>query len=568
MTTSPSARAPEPVVHPSASATLGEHPPFPEGPSLSVLVRPVLEPVPAVHVEIVTWLPGTGLEIWRLADGMPDRISNVTARDGSGDILVRVSAAAPGVALTLARSPGDALHLSYDVRANDSAPDDPFAELVLDDRFRAAGEGIIALPEALGDGAVRTTLRIDGEALRASNCASSFGVGRARQLTLRPRALRYATFMAGSIGAAVMDDPAAGHDEAAWLGYTAFDPRPAAAEVAQIRSSLGDLFKAHDEPPSTFLVVSQTRPIGSFFTSARAASVLLQVGPAEPWSAPVRLSIAQQLARRWVGGALRIATEPGHEAESWWFSEGVARFVAMHVLSHLGLATPADVRDEVAGQLAVLATSGYGERGNVDLAAIARTNELARATLVARGALYAAREEAVLRARTRGERGLDSVLVGLLTSGTRDLTPFPPSAWIEALSKEDPAAAHAFEAIIVRGSPIALPDPSMGPCFRAGRGEYVAFDPGFSVSGTRESKDGRVVDLRKGGPADKAGLRDGDVVAAMTEREGDARVPVKLVVTRSGAKVNVTYLPAGARGVGQTWTRARNVGDERCGELL
>ena len=157
-----------------------------------------------------------------------------------------------------------------------------------------------------------------------------------------------------------MDDPAAGHDEAAWLGYTAFDPRPAAAEVAQIRSSLGDLFKAHDEPASTFLIVSQSRPIGSFFTSARAASVLLQVGPAEPWSAPVRLSIAQQLARRWVGGALRIAAEHGHEAESWWFSEGVARFVAMHVLSHLGLAAPADVRDEIAGLLAVVAMSGYG----------------------------------------------------------------------------------------------------------------------------------------------------------------------------------------------------------------
>jgi hypothetical protein len=41
-------------------------------------------------------------------------------------------------------------------------------------------------------------------------------------------------------------------------------------------------------------------------------------------------------------------------------------------------------------------------------------------------------------------------------------------------------------------------------------------------------------------------------------------VPVKLVVTRAGAKVNVTYLPRGAHGRGQTFIRNRAMTDDRC----
>jgi hypothetical protein len=535
------------------------------GPALAVLLRPIATPNPIVHVEVDLDIPGALLGTWRIARNTVASVSNVTARDGNGDIGVRVAAAPPAVNLVLARATKGAVHVAYDIRANEEAPDDPMGQLVLDDRFRGAGEGLVALPPSVEDTTMPAGLRIDGAALRASSAASSLGAGSVRQTKLRPRALRYASFIAGSLGAAVFDDPATGRDEAAWLGYTAFDPRPVAAELAQIRTSFGELFKSRDEPPWTYLFVSQSRPIGAFSTTARAASVLLQVGPSEPWSAGLRLSVAQQLAHRWIGGELRIATEPGREAEGWWFTDGVARYVAMHLLTRLGLLPPIDVREAIAGELGALATSPYATRGNAELAALAKSDEVARATLTARGALYAAREAAELRARSKGEKGLDTVLVALLGRVREEnIRALPIPALLDALAKDDPDAARSFDAIIVHGSAIDLPKDTLGPCFRAGTGEYTAFDPGFDVVATREAKDGRVVGLRPGGPAAKAGLREGDTVESMTERDGDADVPVKLVVSRGGSKVALSYAARGARGRGQTWVRVAGMPDEKC----
>ena len=154
-------------------------------------------------------------------------------------------------------------------------------------------------------------MRIDGEPLRASGAASSFGVGAMRRASVPARALQVAGFVAGSIGVQVIDDPAGGHDEGAWLGYTAFDPRPVIAELAEVRSSLREMLKGDRQWPSTTLLVSQTRPLGSFTTTPRWSGALLQVSPAEPWAAGLRVSMAQQLARPWIGGLLRLAAEPG-----------------------------------------------------------------------------------------------------------------------------------------------------------------------------------------------------------------------------------------------------------------
>ncbi|HEX3345193.1 MAG TPA: hypothetical protein VHS09_11505, partial [Polyangiaceae bacterium] len=61
------------------------------------------------------------------------------------------------------------------------------------------------------------------------------------------------------------------------------------------------------------------------------------------------------------------------------------------------------------------------------------------------------------------------------------------------------------------------------------------------------------------------GLKDGDVVETMRSRDGDATVPIQLVVQRAGAKVTLSYLPRGAHGRGQVWTRVK-LPDDRCGD--
>jgi len=540
---------------------------------LVLLLRPVVVPSPAVHVEITLTHADAATGAWHLARGAATRVSKASAHDDGGDIGVAVAPAAAGggVDLTLARAPhGAQVTVAYDVAAGDDAPDDPLGLYVVDDRFRVAGEKLVALPASAETGRGSALVRIEGDALRASAAASSFGVGNARKTTVPFRALRYANYVAGSLGVQVIDDPAAGHDEGAWLGYTSFDPRPTVAELAQVRTSLAEMFKTQpDSTPWTYLFVSQTRPIGSFTTTPRWTSALLQVGPAEPWGASLRLSTAQQLARQWVGGILRIASEPGHEGESAWFSEGVSRYAATALLARLGLLSPNDVRDAVSGELSVVATSPDATMPGAQLGALVAKDDVARATAMARGALYAIAESAAIRAHTKGERGLVDALAKLVREvqdGKRST--LSAAAWVDAVGSDDPDAAHTFDALVVRGERPQLPRAALGPCFRPGTGEYVAFDPGFDLSATRASADGHAVGVRAGGPAAKAGLQEGDVVESMQAREGDGTVPVKLTVMRAGSKVTLTYVPAGARGRGQTWTRVPGLPDDRCAAPL
>ena len=549
---------------PTTTASAPSAPPAPEA-DVTLVLRPSASP-PLVHVEVTFALPGGGPQSWRLQHGTPERVAHAVGHDSVGELAIQVAAGTPGVELRLDRPSRGAVTVAYDVLAGGDAPDDPLGILVLDDRFRGAGERLVALPfgAETPDVQKNTLIRIEGQALRAPGAASSVGVGAARRTILHPAALRGMSFVAGSLGVEVIDDPATGHDEGAWLGYTAFDPRPTVAELAQIRSSLRELLKSDVEPGAwSYLFVAQTRPLGSFTTTPRLRSMLLQVGPSEPWSPALRLSVTQQLSRRWIGGELSVSDE----ADGGWFSEGVSRYLATLLLSHIGLLTPDEVRDTVAGELSVMATSPHRALGNTELSKLAGKDEVARATLMARGALYALREAAALRTRTKGQHSLADVLRVLLmqAEGLKQRA-LPVSVWLDAVGKNDPDAEKTFDALVTRGEPVALPADALGPCFRPGTGEYTAFDPGFDLEATRVSPGGRVTGVRPDGPAAKAGLVDGDAVDSMQARDGDATVPIKLVVLRAGAKVPLSYLPRGPHGRGQTWSRVK-MPDDRCGEV-
>ncbi|MGH7434140.1 MAG: hypothetical protein ACRENE_00530, partial [Polyangiaceae bacterium] len=467
------------------------------------------------------------------------------------------------------RAPSGPLVLAYDVVANSDAPDDPLGVLVVEDKFRGAGEKLVALPEGIPDRKANVLLRIDGAPLSATGAASSFGVGATRKLQIPPRALRYGSYLAGPIGAAVSDEPTLGHDEGAWMGFTRFDPRAALAELAQIRTATRDLLGAEVfVPPWTYLLMSQRRPMGSYTTTPRIQSTLVQVGLGEPWGAPLRLSMAQQLARYWIGGVTRLATAPGREAEGWWFGEGVSRYVGLIVLGRLGLLSREDQRSAVVGMLAVLATSPDKALDNAALAQQPH-DPVARATAMARGTLYALRESAAIRKNTKDARSLIDVLRTMQRAAEdrMDHGPLMAQAWLDAVGKDDPDAARRFEALITKGGAPDLPGDALGACFRAGSGDYVAFDPGFDLEATKISADGKVVGLREGSPAARAGLQNGDVIESMESDEDSGEVPVKVAVTRAGSKVTIKYVPRGAHGRGQTFTRVAGVPDGKCGEL-
>jgi hypothetical protein len=555
-------------------------PAIPTEPSLAVLVRPAAGPgAVVVHVEVDVVAPSAALARWKLSAGSPDHLARPAARDSSGPLPVELEAQSEGVAFELGRdrAPAGLVHLEYDVVAARDAPDDPLAVVVADGHFRAAGERLVALPEAIEDQVLPISIAIDGSQVHAPEVASSLGLGASRQRKARARALRYAIFLGGALGEATFDAPE-GHDEAAWLGAPAFDVRGVFTELAEVRTFLAEILEARDllpGPPETYLIdASQPRAEGAFVVTPRFESVLLQIGSGEPWGVPERLALVQLLARRWIGDAIRFKTPPGgHASELDWFNDGVSRYQAMRLVALGKFLSPDQWAEAIAGELSTLATSPYAHAGNQELAAASEKDPRARTAIMVRGALYAARESAAINTRTKGNYSIEHALVDLLRQsragqgqgGAGQQAGLPASAWVDTVAKDDPDAAKTFDALIVHGGPVSLPNGALGPCFRAGTGDYVAFDPGFDVAGSRASKDGKVVGVRADGPAARAGLRDGDILESIQMREGDAAVPVDLTLRRAGEKVTLTYAPKGAHARAQTWTRVRGVPDERCG---
>jgi hypothetical protein len=563
---------PAPVVAPAPPVAVAPPaPPARAEPYLRVLLSPRVDPAKIVHVEIE--LAATApLGIFRLLLGAPEGLSHVTLSDAAGPIETKLSADGAGVVLTPARAPSGVTRLAYDVVANVDSPFDPFAERVLDDRFVGSGEGLLLLPEGVDDELLPVELLLDGAPLRAPNGASTLGIGARHRTKARPRSLRHVAFLLGSLGGAVFDT-AGEHDEAAWLGYTAFDPRPVAAEVAQVRSAMAELFhehdQEHDERPWTLLLATQTRPVGSYSTTPRSGGVLVELGPSEPWSAALRVSVAQQLVRPWIGGELWLGPREAG-ATSYWFTEGVARFFVTRMLARLGLLRPDDVRDALVGESSVVITSRlklaarHADASNIALASRAATDAVARAHLVARGALYAARINALVREKSKGASSLDTIILELLREAKKSHQPLPLTAWTDAVaSMLGPSEVGHFDDTINRGEEVVLPKGVLGHCYRAGTGQYVAFDLGFDGAATQMSKTGEVVGLEPGGPAERAGVKPGDVIDA-DYRDGHSEVPVVLTVKRGTETLHLKYAPKGVTYRGPTWTRVPGTPDDQC----
>jgi hypothetical protein len=496
-----------------------------------------------------------------------DDIAHFTAEDTRGPVPASLSSSLPGVTVTFQRSTQGPLHVAYDVRANANPGANTSDLVVADDRFRGLGERIVFLPTVMESEKANITVSIDTKAIVAPRFASSLGLGQ-RTREGYGRSLVHSAFVAGSLGGAVFDE-GIDHDETVWLGYTAFDPRPAAAEVATVRTALREMWHGGGDQDFTLFFVSSPRPVGSYALVPRTNSLLVHMGPSEPWSAALRVAVTQHLMRAWIGGELRITPrDGGNEAEASWFTEGVLRYFAAHALRRLGLISVEEARDFVNGLSSVQATSPLHGKSNATVAALAATQPLARAYLMARGALYATRLATALRLRTKAERALGDVVSKLLQQARETRAPLALTAWTQAVVDElGPGEKAQFDRLLA-GDDIVLPSDALGSCFRGGVGEYTAFDLGFDLEDTVDSPTRAIVRLDAAGPAAAAGLRSTDVLEDAAFQHGHPETPVVLSVKRDGRPSEIKYLPRGASGKGIVYTRKAGVPDLACGDVL
>ena len=565
----PAARCPD-APSPKASASAvssAEAPKLDDGETrLSITISP--DPrTSEIAVEVVAEGDPTKLTAWSIRE--PYGTFKLTSlRDESGPITP--TGTVDRGKITLQKPPHGALHLDYVLTVKPALPNQVLPVNLDPNHFEAAGEALLALPDALDDQVLATSIHLRGPywqeatATAAATAASSFGFGSDRDVSARGRDLRFATYLVGSVAHALFETRE-GHDEAAWIGYPAFDPRPISADVAAFRTAIRGIFEDPDGPSLTLMIVTDGRTPGSFRVTRRASSILAHVGSGEPWSAPVRIAVATEVIHGWLGSRLWIGPDQGdHEAEGFWFSEGVARGLARDLLFRFGLITSTELLDEMHGLAGIVATSPRQKDGNVALGASVKEPGVVP-LLVARGALYAARIEALLRKKSHGKAGLPELLRALYGTAKETKAALHSSSWIAELTRElDAGEGQVFHDVILDGARPDLPEGLLGPCFQGAPRSYAAFDLGFDEPATRVLPSLAIVGLRPGGPAERAGLREGDVLIDAALSQGRADAKVTLVVTRGAEKKTIAYLPAGPTAAWRGWVRKRDVAEEAC----
>jgi hypothetical protein len=437
---------------------------------------------------------------------------------------------------------------------------------VMPDIFQAVGAAFLLLPCSLDDRVVPVEIRFDLSDVTphgAKGGATSYGVGDVQRVRTTGRELRTSMFAAGAIGTARFEAEE-GHDEAAWFGYTVFDPRPIAADVAALRTAIAKSLGPPSHVAESLLIVADARHVGAYRVHRQGRGVSLHLGTAQPWSGDLRIAVAAAVLHGWIGTQVWIGpTESERQAEGYWFSEGVTRHLARDLLFRFGWLTPMEALEEAQGLVGTATTSPLRSLDNATLAKRPDDPEVAR-LLVARGALYAARFDTLLRERTDGKRGLIDVVQELIERARGSKGVLPLESWNDAVRAELGAGElENFQRGVEKGEPVELPGGVLGPCFTRARRVYTRYDLGFDRKASWSETPHRALGVRAHGPADKAGLREADVIVASEIAPGQTEAPVALTVERDGERKQIRYVPRGASISGVGWRRNR-VPDAAC----
>jgi predicted metalloprotease with PDZ domain len=297
-----------------------------------------------------------------------------------------------------------------------------------------------------------------------------------------------------------------------WFGAPAFDVAEATSWAAKVFAAEKAFFDDRDRTPY-YLVVRSLPGLGERANGmGQPSSFLSAIGPKTTWGPRLRTNLAHEMLHRWLGLRLR---PPGPEGEALWFTEGFTVHYAAALTFRAGLIS----RDELLGELNGVAARHFANpRANATDAEIAAgvfDDDQLSVVPYTRGALFAAE----------------------LHEKTRDALARRPQIIGELLDAE---LRTRFDEVIRKG---ATPRPradAFGPGLMLVARAWPLYELGFDERASRAA--GKVVGLRSGSNAARAGLREGDVL-----NELDARplFPDTKVTART-ARGDFSWLPASA----------------------
>ena len=318
-----------------------------------------------------------------------------------------------------------------------------------------------------------------------------------------------------------------------------------------------------------FIGLVQMKYDGDYGGRGLHGGFALYMGDKVPRSEWLHL-IAHENLHTWI--SRRIGGFPAHDDDlEAWLNEGFTKAYTARILLEAGLWTPAQFVADWNHSLVRHGASPARDEPNTRILADRHRSPDIEWLPYDRGRLLAVLWDRRLRDASHGRTGLDDVMRAQVSQAARNG------------AKGEVVAADALLPIMVRqlagvdlssdiaryvdrGELPALPGDAFGPCVRVVPQTRPAFDRCFDYLATLKAH-GHLVGLEPGGPAERAGLHEGDKLHFDEVYSNDSSLPLSYGVDNAdGTRRTVSYLPQGQRRVTiqQLELLPASTSDDRC----
>ncbi len=261
--------------------------------------------------------------------------------------------------------------------------------------------------------------------------------------------------------------------------------------------------------------------------------------------------IAHENLHNWISRSIGGFPASDGNLEAW-LNEGFTEAYTARLLLESGLWTPQDYIDDWNIALTRYGTSPVKTAPNSRILADRQRDYDVNKLPYDRGRLLTVVWDKALLAHTpHGRIGLDAVLRAQMIEAERNAR----SGRVTSADRLFPVVAQRLTGLdlsadlarfVDNGDALVLGPDAFGPCISVGDVTQAVFDRGFDIHATFKAH-GRLTGLEAGGPAERAGLREGDKLRIDEVPTNDSRVTLSYRVDDGDGKSHVvSYRPEGA----------------------
>lgn len=408
-----------------------------------------------------------------------------------------------------------------------------------------AGVWFFAVPP----GEARHRIRLSWKLPPGMRGVSSRGEG-AQTWDDQPDSLAFMFYAAGPVQSIPQDGR--GDFVFYWLKPPPFDPATLGRSTERLFHSMATFF---GERGQAYRVFARSNPYPAGGGTALTRSFMFGYGSnGQSHANGTDMLVAHEMAHTWP----KLA---GDHALTAWYSEGAAEFYSVLLSLRAGTIDHDRFLSLINRKAESYYTGAYRDLSNAEAGKLFWKDSRAQRVPYERGFLYLAGLNGQIRAKSRGRRGVDALVLAVLNRQRRG-QPVGVADWRQLVVAElGEAAGQEFDAMTT-GQLLAPPVQAFAPCYRLVPATLTRFELGFS-----EARPDLVRDLRAGTAAERAGLREGDVIAAMTplaEVRDNPAAEMVMQVRRGDQVLPVRFIPRSDPAAGWQWQRVAGVPDRAC----